>query len=249
MDLSRHSFFCLTLLDDREFVDANGPIPHQWFAALLKWGEMGLSVTLALSRPGASPTDQAEAIAAMGHEVALLGNAAWVDGSRGKFAKGLLERLATSSPPVMSPSSLVVPDAQVTSHLDLLVKHGIRAIVDGDLTKGVAARENSPFFGLWRVPITLQWSSDDERISASILSRARRAVRRATMHGGMVHLAVPTKTLLADGKTSAALTTLLESVTQFSRRGVLSVQTLSQHAGAIAIGQKSTPARSILRAA
>lgn len=249
MESSRHSLFCLTLLDDREQGKASGPMPQPWFNTLLKWGGMGLGATLALSKPGELPTDQAEAIAAMGHEIAILGNAKWVGGSRGMFAKGLLESLGSPSPSALLPSSLVVPEAQVTSHLDLLVKHGVRAIIDGDLARRSVARESSPFFGLQRLPISLQWQLEAGRITTPNLFRARRAVRRATMHGGMVHLAVPTKTLLADSKAAASLSTLLESVVQYSHRGVLSVRTLAEHAAAMTVGQKSTPSQSILRAA
>lgn len=249
MEWSRHSLFCLTLLDDREQGKVGGPMPQPWFKTLRKWGGMGLGATLALAKPGKIPTDQAEAIAAMGHELAILGNVEWVGGSRGMFAKGLLESLGSPCPSALSPSSLVVPEAQVTSHLDLLVKHGVRAIIDGAPARRPVAQENSPFFGLWRIPISLHWSLEAGRITTPILSRARRAVRRVTMHGGTVHLTVPTKTLLADSKAAASLSTLLESVVQYSRRGVLSVQTLDEHAAAMTVGQQSTPSRSILRAA
>ena len=179
------------------------------------------------------------------HEIGLLAADAWSGPavSRRMFYQGLLGQLQQATAAGVAIASIVTNHADPTEPLDLLSKHGIRALRTARPVRRawslatVVAKPVALRFGIWKVPTAVDFVRDGARA-------ARAALRRAARYGETVVVCGDVQSI-APG----ALDRLLRSSVQFAAAGRLQILTLSAAADALARRRQMTPAQSILRAA
>jgi hypothetical protein len=196
-----------------------------------------------------------EILAAQGpHEIALLGNAAWVGAAAGRphFAGELARRVTAARAMGLGLRALLLAATRVPrEHYDLLIKHQMSVVRQPRATALRALGDLQPLplrHGLWESP------------AACVLPRlgpiwgrggvlARTAVRKAIASRGVAHVAFDVAALAADDPRMQAVEGLLRYVARSCGRGALRAATLSQLAEDWSRPHAANPARSILRAA
>ncbi len=221
--------------------------------------ELGCPATWVSADPASSPTIAAARQLNLQHEAALLAPAEWFTAAEGRnqFVPQLLRQKLLAQQQGLTISTIASSVAAPRSALDLLAKHGISAIRMNDNSMTATAHRPGATpglrnlrFGLWQLQIDNRLPSDGwSNMFAG--RRIRRAIDRATVVGGVLHLAIDLDALSRD-RSLRRLTQLHRTLTHANQRrdeGTLIVTTI---AGTIA--RQSAPragrgAQSILRAA
>jgi hypothetical protein len=151
--------------------------------------------------------------------------------------------------------SLVLADARLSEHLDLVVKHGLTAVRHPAALASVTASKRMQAsrlrFGLWSFPVSVQLPGRSRWLPGGGGGHsARRFLDRAIAERGLVHVAIDASLLVERGRASErVVTSLLSAVDKRRSDGVLDVATIGATAARLAGQQSSRPSNSILRPA
>jgi hypothetical protein len=183
------------------------------------------------------------------HALALLGDRFWIGATAGRtrFARELARRATQARAAGIEAVTLVPRVASVAEHIDLVVKHDIRAVV---ATAGdVASAPRSVHYGVWefgvraRLPQARSWFPGKGW-------KLARSIQRAAKEAATVHLVIDAAAVEEAGSSAASsVERLLRKTEKLQARGLVRVETLSAAAARLSDRPAAVPQRSILRAA
>ena len=218
-----------------------------------------LAATWAVADPAVSAATEAIRAAAENnnddddaHDIAVLGDHTWIgpQAGRTRFARELSRRVLRAQVAGIGVSTLVVRDAVLCDHLDLLVKHGITAVRDTrPLPSGTPYGAEPVRYGVWRMGATHRLGDlAAGRLGAS--GAIRRAVSRAAARAEACHLVIDAAQLARAGKGAPQrLQRVLRHIARLRDREELSVRTMAQTARTLMPARGRRAARSILHRA
>jgi hypothetical protein len=192
------------------------------------------------------------------HEIAILGDRSWVgrEAGRSRFARELARRATRGRAAGLEISTLLLRDAELDDHLDLVVKQGVSAIAGQPPVRRQSwlARPQTAVmqlrFGLYRFATQAAVPDKSSWFSLGAGRRARRAIDAAIAHHDVCHLHFDSLAIAAEGRPAIRrIQRLLGHVQRRSEQGGLWLGTLAATVNRLSGGQQSTPARSILRPA
>jgi hypothetical protein len=165
------------------------------------------------------------------HEVAVLGDAAWLPGenSRRTFYRALVERMRGLRDERAHVTTLALDRVDLFDHLDLLVKHRISMVrcdstTVGSDTQGLKLR--SLRFGIWQAPPATRLTGQ-LNLGWWTAIKIRRAIRRCSRRGGILHLLLQADELFNRGMLEAILRCVANR-RQNDSLGCLTLQQLSR---------------------
>src|SRR5262245_51527904 len=113
-----------------------------------------LPATWAIGDPAHSATTAFVTLSAVPHELALLGDQHWLGPTAGRtrFARELARRVTQARAQGIEVATIVPRVAPIGEHIDLVVKHGLRAVAASLETPGNRAPNAGPrtlHYGVW----------------------------------------------------------------------------------------------------
>ena len=199
-------------------------------------------------------------------ELAVLADGSWAgaEAPRAKFAAALARRLDDVPAAAHTPHTLVMHDAGLPADIDVLIKHGIKAVRTSppapagvrrggwlgrivSMLKGSGRRA-----GIEAQPRTVRWGvwelSATHVLPECGLRRTLKCIDRAIADGAMLHLVVDVMRMVGDGAASVSVTDkLVRHLTRGRDEGVLHVETVSGVVERQMRSLQGRPARSILK--
>ncbi len=213
-----------------------------------------LPATWAVGDPAHSAAAALVAASEIKHGLALLGDRYWIGKTAGRtrFARELARRVSQARTAGIETVTLVPRVAPVTEHIDLVVKQGIRAVVetsDGIPNRQATAVPRALHYGVWefsatqRLPLRSAWLPGRTR-------RLFQSIRRAANDAATVHLLIDASALEEVGQSATnSIEWLLCRVATLRDRGLVKVETVGAAAARISDLPAATPQQSILRRA
>jgi hypothetical protein len=213
-----------------------------------------LAATWAVGDPAHSATTTLLTMSEIQHEVALLGDHHWLgpEAGRKRFAHELARRVSQARAAGIQLNTLMPRVATVAEHIDLVVKHGIRALVGvGSDSNGrvQATVPHALHYGVWEFsatnarPAQSGWFSSGRR-------KLFQNIRRAADEAATIHLLIDAPAVEQGGAAAMnSITRLIREVGQLRERGLVRAETLGTAAARLSDLPVATPQRSILRAA
>lgn len=213
-----------------------------------------LPATWAVGDPAHSAVTALVTLAEPRHGLALLGDRYWIGQTAGRtrFARELARRVSQARTAGIEVVTLVPRVASVSEHIDLVVKHGLRAVVDSAVPSASRQTSRGPralHYGVWefsameRLPLPASWLPGSTW-------RLARSIRRAGHVAGTAHLVIDASAVEEVGRSAvSAIDWLMRRVAVLRDRGLVQVETLSAAADRLSNLPAATPQRSILRAA
>ena len=213
-----------------------------------------LSATWAVGEPARAAIGPLVALCEVPQELALAGDSSWVGPTAGRaaFARELSRRLTQARAAGIDVATLVPRVASVKPHIDLVVKHGIRAVVatsDATRQRASSLAPRALHYGVWEFAVSQRLPIQSTWLAAGGM-RLQRRVSRSAAEAATVHLQLDAPALAEAGR--AAMTTLARLARQIAKlrdRGLLHVETLGAAAARLSVVPTATPQRSILRLA
>ena len=235
-------------------VDTAGQNPAHRLTLQQLFQRYQIPATWALADLQGEQTARLAADAAMGAEIALLGDRSWIsrESGRTRFARQLMRHLDTAAELDIRISTLALRDTRLDDHLDLLVKHKIN-VVRGPAAIGDDSQSQlrplSLRYGIWRAPAAIMIPAVGGWLPFR-LAPARRAVRRAMSDASMAHFCIDVEQINQDAaRQLSSIERTLKYVAQRRDQGLIQVLTLRQMASQLLPIRTAPMARSILRAA
>jgi hypothetical protein len=192
--------------------------------------------------------------AAASHEIAVLGDRAWLGPGcgRGRLERELTRRFDGARKAGIPATTLALRNLDQVRDLDLLLDHGVTAL-RGPAVAG--PQSNSKLlappirFGIWQVPSGWKFPARRGWWLPAVWS-IRREIKRAIMRQAVVHLHIDAPFLAASGDGELKL---LERVLRYAaaRResGQLAIRAIAEIAAETLAERAPAPSRSILRPA
>ena len=181
------------------------------------------------------------------HELAILADSTWIGPGIGRtqFARELAQRVEVAKTHRASFRTLAASDTELTTNLDLLVKHRI-SVVRSPLHTGF--QPQSLRYGVWQAPVSFTLPSKGRWPFAGTEWAINRALSRASRLHGLVHLVVELDTLKNQAE-MASLERILTTVHRRRHKGLIAVVTMQGLVARLAPQRQTTSARSVLRVA
>ena len=219
-----------------------------------------VAATWALADPAVSAATDRLTHGGAKHEIAILGDRSWVgrEAGRSRFARELSRRVTRGRAAGFDISSLLLRDAELDDHLDLVVKQGLTAIACGTPTavrSWLAGRSATPplslRFGLWSIPTQAALPGRRSLFSlGSPASRVRRSIDAAIVQREICHLSINALAVATKGASALrSIDRVLRHADKRRAQGALCLSTLAATSERLTGGRQSAPARSILRPA
>ena len=189
------------------------------------------------------------------HEVALLGDASWINLEQGRrgFCQQLVQRLADARQVGCELSTLALYDGQLQDDFDLLAKHQISMVRQPGSKRRSGKdtpRHRTLRYGLWETPRATLVSPSTRAWSRRSKMIVNRAIRRTIRHGGIGHIGLDfTAGQYASPRVLDFVARVLETVNKHRRDDQLEVCTLRELATRWRPRQQVVSARSLLRVA
>lgn len=213
-----------------------------------------LAATWAVADPALSVATESILASNREHEIAVLGDQAWLGPGCGRVRLGreLARRFQGARKAGIPASTLALRNIEQIVDLDLLIDHGITAIRGLAVNSPALARKSAPppiRYGIWQAPIA--WKVP--RHSAWWLPAAwsiRGEIKRAITRQSIVHLQIDAPRLVDSNDSD--LTAIAKALRYAAARrdaGQLAIQTIRQIAARMLAERAATPSRSILRPA
>jgi hypothetical protein len=210
-----------------------------------------LAATWAVGDPAHSATTALLTLSEIQHEVALLGDHHWLgpNAGRKRFANELARRVSQARASGIALNTLMPRVAPIAEHVDLVVKHGIHAVVGGNCAADGRFQTTAPHalhYGVWefsttgRLPVRASWLSGATR-------KLIRQIRRAADEAATIHLVIDAPAIEEDEAAMKGVTRLVREIAQLRERGLLKAETLGAAAARLSALPVATPQRSILR--
>jgi len=212
-----------------------------------------MPTTWAVGDPAHSAAAVLVAASETKHALALLGDRYWIGPTAGRtrFAHELARRVSQARAASIDVVTLVPRVAPVQEHVDLVVKHGICAVVAAaePPKRGVAVVPRTLHYGVWQfsasesLPLRSSWLPVG---GWTLLRKTRRAAREAATF----HLVIDAAAIDSTGRSVAhTIEPLVRRVAKLRDRGLVQVETVAAAAARLSDRPAATPQRSILRAA
>ncbi|MBC8350915.1 MAG: hypothetical protein H8E66_02950 [Planctomycetes bacterium] len=181
------------------------------------------------------------------HELAILADSTWAGPNVGRtrFARELASHVKTAKAHGATIRTIALADTELTSNLDLLVKHRI-SVVRSPMNTGFQAQ--SLRFGVWQAPVSFTLPSTGRWQFGGIEWAINRALSRAARSNGLVHLVVGLESL-ADPTEAATLERILTTVQRRRNKGSIAPVTMQGLLARLAPQRQAVSAHSVLRAA
>jgi hypothetical protein len=214
----------------------------------------GLPATWAVADPALSVATDSIRSAALHHEIAVLGDQAWLGFGCGRtrLDRELVRRFEGARKAGIAATTLALRNIEQVRDMDLLLDHGVTALRGPLVESSAMARKlNSPpiRYGIWqapaawRIPSIAAWWTPG---SWSICREIRRAIVRQTF----LHLAIDAPRLLeSSDRDLAIIGKVLRYAAARREAGQLAVETIAQLSQRILAERAAAPSRSILRPA
>jgi hypothetical protein len=211
-----------------------------------------LAATWAVGDPAHSATTALLTLSEIQHEVALLCDHHWLgpNAGRKRFAHELARRVSQARAAGIALNTLMPRVAPIAEHVDLVVKHGIRAVVGGNGAVDCRFQATTPHalhYGVWefsttgRLPLRTTWLSGGTR-------KLIRQIRRSANEAATIHLLIDAPALEHEGATAMkGVARLVREIAQLRERGLVKAETLGAAAARLSDLPIATPQRSILR--
>jgi len=206
-----------------------------------------IPATWCLPNPGEGALPEQICRQSLHHEIALLGEAAWVGKTAGRthFARELSQRVVAAQQRGLKIRSLALLDAELTDDLDLLVKHRISLLRSPSTT---TVQPQSLRFGVWQAPVTFSLPTRTSWTFGGCEWTVGRALTRAARSGDLVHVVADLKGL-ANQVQFTTLERILGVVSRRQQKGLLTALTLQGLAQSLAPKRTTPVSQSVLRAA
>jgi hypothetical protein len=213
----------------------------------------GIPATWAVADPTLSAATESILAARCGHEIAVLGDQAWLGPGCGRIrlSRELARRFVATRKSGIAVSTLALRNVEQVLDLDLLLDHGVTAIRGPAVDRLSLARKlaQPPIrFGIWQPPaawkippLTAWW--------APALWLVRREIKRAIRRRSLVHLEIDAPRLVTTRQSLSLVAGLLRYAAAKHKAGLLHIQTIGQLAAQVLEERAATPSRSILRSA
>lgn len=206
-----------------------------------------IPATFSTPSPGGDGLIEMLRVESLRHELAILADATWVGPGVGRtqFARELARRVEAATAHRTSLRTIAISDAELTTNLDLLVKHRI-SVVRSPQHTGFQAQ--SLRFGIWQAPISFTLSSKGRWQFGGPDWAINRALSRASRSHGLVHLVVDLETLQNQANV-ASLERILTTVQRRRDKGLMTAVTMQGLVARLKPHRQATFARSVLRVA
>lgn len=206
-----------------------------------------IPATFSTPSPGSDGLIEILRAESLRHELAILADATWAGPHVGRthFARELARRIEGAATQRVLLRTIAVSDAELTTNLDLLVKHRI-SVVRSPLHAGF--QPQSLRFGIWQAPVSFTLSSKARWQLGRTDWAVNRALTRASRSNGLVHLVVELETL-RDQAELASLERILTTVHRRRNKGLVAVVTMQGLVARLAPQRQAIAARSVLRVA
>jgi hypothetical protein len=213
----------------------------------------GVVATWAVADPLLSAATEPVLAAGCGHEIAVLGDQAWLGTGcgRARMAGELARRFTAARAAGIPVTTLALRNVEQVIDLDLLLDHGVTALALPAAEQPSFARKNAqpPIrFGLWQPPTA--WKLPPRRAWLPALWRIRGEIKRAIRAGSLLHLRLDALRLVA--ACDQSLHVICEMLAYAARKrdaGQLAIATIGQLAAAELESRAAAPSRSVLRPA
>lgn len=213
-----------------------------------------LPATWAVGDPAHSAAAALVAASETKHGLALLGDRYWIGKTAGRtrFARELARRVSQARTAGIETVTLFPRVAPVAEHIDLVVKHGISAVVA--TTSETAKRQTASgpralHYGVWEFSATERLPLRSSWLPGSGWKLFRR-IRRAALDAATIHVVIDASAVEEVGRSATnPLERLMRRVAKLRDRGLVQVETLGVAAARLSDLPAATPQRSILRRA
>jgi len=216
--------------------------------------EFGLCATWAVADPLLSVATEPILAANCGHEIAVLGDQAWIGPGCGRvrLRRELARRFTSARKAGIPVSTLALRNTDQVLDLDLLLEHGVTALRGpaGDSSSTSRKAGPSPIrFGLWQPPVAQRLGARSGWwLPATWL--LRREIKRVIRRCGTLHLHLDAPTLVAAPEPTLRITAKVMRYLAAKRNaGKLAIRTIGEMAREALDERAGNPSRSILRPA
>jgi hypothetical protein len=209
--------------------------------------QLQIPATFSTPSPGCEGLIQVLRAESLRHELAILADATWVGPHVGRthFARELARRIEVAASHRALLRTIAVRDAELTTNLDLLVKHRI-SVVRSPLHTGF--QPQSLRFGIWQAPVSYTLLSKRRWQLGGTEWAVNRALSRSARSQSLVHLVVELETL-KDPAEMASLGRILTTVQRRRNKGLVTAVTMQGLVARLSRQRQAISARSVLRVA
>ena len=217
-------------------------------------GNYDLPATWAVADPALSVATDSIRAAGPPHELAVLGDQAWLGFGCGRMRLGreLARRFEGARKAGISATTLALRNIEQVRDLDLLLDHGVTALRAPLVESNALARKlNCPpiRYGIWQAPAAWRIPSATAWWTPGSWSICRE-IRRAIVRRSFLHLAIDASRLLdASERDLAIIGKVLRYAANRREAGQLAIETIAQLSMRILAERAPAPSRSILRPA
>src|SRR5262245_11824898 len=210
--------------------------------------------TWAVADPMLSAATDSILAANCGHEIAVLGDQAWLGPGCGRerLSRELARRFSAPRKAGIPVSTLALRNVQPVVDLDLLLEHGVTALSGPSIPQLSLAKKLGPSpirFGLWQPPAA--WTLPPQaRWWSRPVWGLRQEIKRTIRQQSLLHLRFDAQRLVgAPARALDVIAAILGYVAAKRDAGRLAVRTISQIATETLNARAGNPSRSILRSA
>ncbi len=217
-------------------------------------GTSGIPATWAVADPMLSAATESILAASSAHEMAVLGDQAWLGPGcgRARLARELARRFLTPRKAGIPVTTLALRNVSQIVDLDLLIDHGVTALCGPAIENLAEVRKlgQPPIrFGLWQSPTAWTVPPRGSWWSAAAWS-IRGEIKRAIRQRSLLHLRLDALQLVdAPGGSLDFIGHVFEYVAAKRDAGQLAIETIGHLAEDALNGRAANPSRSILRPA
>ena len=213
-----------------------------------------IPATWAVADPTLSAASESILAAGCGHEIAVLGDQAWLGPGCGRerLARELTRRFSAPRKTGISVTTLALRNVQQVVDLDLLLAHGVTALCGPPIEQRSTIKKlpQPPIrFGLWQPPTA--WKiAPQVRWWSSQTWRLRHEIKRAIRRKSLLHLRLEALRLVdTSDRALDVIEALFRYVAAKRDTGRLVVRTVASLASEALSHRTATPSRSVLRPA
>jgi hypothetical protein len=206
-----------------------------------------IPATFSTPSPGSDGLIERLRAESLRHELAILADSTWSGPRVGRtqFARELARRVEVAKAHRASVRTIAVTDTELTTNLDLLVKHRI-SVVRSPLNMGF--QPQSLRYGVWQAPVSFTMPSMGRWQFGGTEWAINRALSRAARSHGLVHLVVELEAL-KDQSEMASLERVLTTVQRRRNEGLVAAVTMQGLVARLAPQRQAASAQSVLRVA